>query len=99
MHQELVISILLVLGAYFLGAVPFGLLIAKLVAGVDVREKGSGNIGATNVARSVGKKLGILTLVLDTGKGALPVAVARYVLDQPVEVVCAAGLASIVGHI
>jgi glycerol-3-phosphate acyltransferase PlsY len=91
--------ILLIAGAYLAGAIPFGLLIAKTVAGVDVRETGSGNIGATNVARSVGKTLGIITLVLDAAKGAAPVAIARYVLDQPLEIVCAAGLAAIVGHI
>jgi glycerol-3-phosphate acyltransferase PlsY len=59
---------------YLLGSIPFGLLLARAFAGVDVRDEGSGNIGATNVLRSAGKKLGVATLVLDVAKGALPVA-------------------------
>ena len=64
--------------AYLAGSIPFGLVIviAKLFAGKDVRESGSGNIGATNVARVVGKKLGVLTLLLDAAKGFIPVFIA-----------------------
>jgi len=80
-----------------LGAVPFGLVIAKLVKGVDVRDTGSGNIGATNVARSVGKGLGIVTLLLDALKGAAPVLLAQL-LAQPLEIVALSGVLSIVGH-
>lgn len=58
--------------AYLLGALPFGLLIGKL-RGVDIREHGSGNTGATNALRVLGKKVGVLVLLLDAGKGALPV--------------------------
>jgi len=58
--------------AYLLGAVPFGVLIGRAFGGVDVRSGGSGNIGATNVARVAGKKLGVLTLLLDALKGFLP---------------------------
>ena len=56
--------------AYLLGSIPFGLLLTKLFGGGDVRKAGSGNIGATNVTRVVGPLGGILTLVLDTAKGA-----------------------------
>jgi glycerol-3-phosphate acyltransferase PlsY len=63
--------------AYLVGAIPFGLLLARLLAGTDVRAAGSGNIGATNVARVAGKKLGAVTLVLDALKGATPVWGAR----------------------
>jgi acyl phosphate:glycerol-3-phosphate acyltransferase len=90
---------LIVVSAYLLGAVPFGLLLARSVAGVDVRAAGSGNIGATNVARSAGKTLGIVTLALDTAKGAAPVLVADHVFHFPLEVVAAAGLATVVGHV
>jgi glycerol-3-phosphate acyltransferase PlsY len=63
--------------AYLAGAIPFGYLLARFVARVDVRAHGSGNIGATNVTRVVGKKLGAVTLVLDALKGFIPVMVAR----------------------
>jgi len=56
----------LIIISYLLGSIPFGLLFGKL-AGVDVRKSGSGNIGATNVNRLLGKKLGIATLICDTG--------------------------------
>ena len=60
---------------YLLGAVPFGLVIGKL-AGIDVRTQGSKNIGATNVSRLLGKKLGVVTLVCDCLKGFLPMYIA-----------------------
>src|SRR5260370_2963005 len=62
--------------AYFLGSIPFGLLLAKLFGGGDVRKAGSGNIGATNVARVVGPLAGFLTLTFDTSKGTAPVLLA-----------------------
>lgn len=60
---------------YLLGSIPFGLVLTKLLKGHDVRQSGSGNIGATNVLRVGGKKLALLTLLLDAGKGALAVAI------------------------
>lgn len=71
----------LVIGAYLIGSIPFGLVLGR-VAGVDVRAAGSGNIGATNVARLVGKKLGALTLVCDAFKGILPMLVAGRLLEE-----------------
>src|SRR5882762_2590415 len=65
---------LLLAVAYFLGSIPFGLILAKLFAGSDIRKSGSGNIGATNVARVAGPAAGILTLALDVAKGAAAVA-------------------------
>src|SRR5512138_3118245 len=71
----------LVAFAYFLGAVPFGVVVARWFAGdVDLRKSGSGNIGATNVTRVAGKKAGILTLLLDAGKGVFALALAKMVL-------------------
>src|SRR5262245_17383006 len=87
------------IASYLLGAIPFGLLVARVFAGVDVRAAGSGNIGATNVGRTSGKWLGILTLVLDGAKGAAPVLIAEQVLDQPIAVVAGAGLAAVLGHV
>jgi acyl phosphate:glycerol-3-phosphate acyltransferase len=63
------------LGAYFLGAVPFGKIIARLAAQIDITKKGSKNIGATNVARELGIKWGLLTLALDVFKGLVPTLV------------------------
>ncbi|MDP6231143.1 MAG: glycerol-3-phosphate 1-O-acyltransferase PlsY [Nitrospinaceae bacterium] len=83
--------------AYLLGSIPFGVLLAR-VQSVDLREHGSGNIGATNVARVLGKKAGILTLLGDVLKGWLAVALASWVLDDPV-VIAAAGLMAFCGHL
>ncbi|RPH71653.1 MAG: glycerol-3-phosphate 1-O-acyltransferase [Myxococcaceae bacterium] len=88
----------LVLLGYLSGSIPFGLLLVRATQGVDVRERGSGNIGATNVARVAGKPLGVLVLVLDALKGALPVLLARAVEPGPV-VPAAVGLAAFAGHV
>jgi len=74
---------LLVGASYLAGSVPFGLLLARFFAGVDVRRSGSGNIGATNVWRVVGPIPAILVVIGDVGKGILGVAVADF-LYQPV---------------
>ena len=101
-----VVAGLLVLASYLLGSIPTGLLIGKRM-GVDVRTVGSGNIGATNVARTIGKKVGVLVLLLDALKGALPLALftaldadTRLTLDAPLDpyLMTAVGLAPIVGH-
>ncbi len=63
---------------YFVAAVPFGLVLAKIFGKEDIRQVGSGNIGATNVARVLGKRLGLATLILDGVKGAIMVIIARY---------------------
>jgi len=88
---------LLVLG-YLSGSIPFGLIVVRLTRGVDVRERGSGNIGATNVARVAGKGLGALVLVLDALKGALPVLLAQRVTGAP-ELPAGVGLAAFAGHV
>lgn len=84
--------------AYLLGSVPFGLLVAKLFCGVDPREAGSGNTGATNVARLCGAKFGVLALVLDVLKGYLPatLAVAGSLGATGISLVA---LAAILGHV
>ena len=63
-------------GAYLLGSIPFGQIISRKVASIDITTRGSGNIGATNVARELGMKWGIVTLVLDMLKGLVPVLVS-----------------------
>ena len=83
---------------YLTGAVPFGLLVARLTHGVDVREHGSGNTGMTNVLRTAGYGPAAAVLVLDAGKGVLAVLLARLIWDSPYLEV-AAGLSVLVGHI
>ena len=67
--------------AYLLGSVPFGLVLTTLFTDVDLRKAGSGNIGATNVRRTAGNVLGVLTLVGDVAKGAVPVAVGAHLFS------------------
>ncbi len=73
-------GVALVAAAYLVGSVPFGVLVARLLGGVDPRRVGSGNIGASNVTRSAGKGAGLLTLVLDASKAALPMLAGRALL-------------------
>jgi glycerol-3-phosphate acyltransferase PlsY len=84
---------------YFLGSIPFAYIAGRL-AGIDLRQHGSGNLGATNVFRTLGPKVGIAVFVLDTLKGALPVlAVLRYGVGPRLELwAIAAGIAAIFGH-
>jgi glycerol-3-phosphate acyltransferase PlsY len=93
-------STLLLIGvaAYFIGSIPFGLIVAKLLGGKDVREYGSGNIGATNVSRVAGPLAGILTLIFDTVKGAVPVWIASRITDHSAVSMMLAGLAALIGH-
>jgi glycerol-3-phosphate acyltransferase PlsY len=86
-----------VLLAYVVGSIPTGVLLGR-IAGVDVRSAGSGNIGATNVARTAGRGLGVLTLVGDLLKGFVPVVIVRA-LGEPDEVVAATGVAALAGHV
>ena len=90
--------LLLVAFAYLLGSVPVGVLVAKLLGGEDPRQAGSGNIGATNVARTLGKTAGILTLVGDALKGFVPAAWAAGLFESP-WASATVGLAAYLGHL
>ncbi len=99
------VALLLIAGSYLLGAVPFGLLVARWAAGIDIRDHGSGNVGATNVVRTLGKKIGYSVFVCDVLKGLVPVLLARrlegaagaaeWVPSLPL--LC--GVAAILGHV
>jgi acyl-phosphate glycerol 3-phosphate acyltransferase len=95
---------LIILASYLLGSIPFGYLVARW-KGVDILHQGSGNIGATNVGRVLGRRLGILVFVLDVAKGAIPVATAmwttrRVELELPKNTLeVSAGLAAFLGHL
>jgi glycerol-3-phosphate acyltransferase PlsY len=96
------ILIVLIIGSYLLGSIPFGLLIAK-AHGMDLRSIGSGNIGATNVSRALGRKWAYVCFVLDVFKGLIPMLVTMLVI-KPDSVLTlwlwlAVGCAAILGHI
>ncbi|MBM3580131.1 MAG: glycerol-3-phosphate 1-O-acyltransferase PlsY [Alphaproteobacteria bacterium] len=87
---------------YFISAIPFGLILTKVFAKKDVRQFGSGNIGATNVARVVGKKLALVTLILDGLKGAVMVATARFVFHDTSDLhlfLVLIGAVAVLGHV
>jgi glycerol-3-phosphate acyltransferase PlsY len=85
------------LGAYLLAGIPVGLLIGR-ARGVDLREVGSGNIGATNAVRAMGRRWGLLVFALDVAKAALPVALANMRFGDPTWIAWIA-LAAILGHV
>ena len=85
--------------AYLLGSIPFGYLLVRIFRKQDIREQGSGNIGATNVARSGSKGLGLATLLLDLGKAYVAVAIAQHLAPGMYDVAVAAAVAAVVGHV
>ncbi|MBL0224044.1 MAG: glycerol-3-phosphate acyltransferase [Geobacteraceae bacterium] len=97
MVPDHILMILVLTGSYLLGSVPTGLLLGKAY-GIDVRKQGSGNIGATNLYRTVGRKVGVMTLVGDCLKGMLPVLAVKY-SSLPLEYAAWVGLAAFCGHV
>ena len=89
--------ILTIIGAYLLGAVPAAYLVARWARGIDLRQYGSGNVGAANVITTVSKRWGISVVIFDLLKGMVVVYVARWIGLDIVQQV-AAGLAAIIGH-
>jgi glycerol-3-phosphate acyltransferase PlsY len=89
----------LVLLGYVLGSIPFGYLLVRARSGGDVRAMGSGNIGATNVARTAGMSIGVATLLLDAGKGYFAVWLAGHFSGGNIRIMMYAGLAAILGHV
>ena len=84
---------------YLLGSIPFGYLLVRATGRGDIRFQGSGNIGATNVARTAGWSVGIATLLLDAAKGYLAVKLAGHFSGNDVRIMMYAGLAAVLGHI
>jgi glycerol-3-phosphate acyltransferase PlsY len=91
--------------AYFLGSIPFGLIFAKLFAGIDIRESGSGNIGATNVLRVLKEKnpvlagkLSFFTLLADALKASIPILVAKHIFNMPEASLWTIGVIAVIGH-
>jgi acyl phosphate:glycerol-3-phosphate acyltransferase len=91
-----VTDVLIVVGGYLLGSVPFGYLLPRLVRGEDIRRRGSGNVGASNVWRVYGRSLGVPVALLDVAKGFVPAALGLWLGGDWVGVL--AGAAAMVGH-
>jgi glycerol-3-phosphate acyltransferase PlsY len=85
--------------AYLLGSIPFGYLLVRLFLHQDIRSTGSGNIGATNVARSGAKGLGIATLLLDMAKAYVAVKIAQHLAPGNYDLAVVAAIAAILGHV
>lgn len=94
MNQTFLIPVV----AYLLGSIPFGLIIVKLSRGNDIREVGSGNIGAANVTRNAGTFAGALTLALDAAKGYLAVWLAAHWTPHSIFWMMIAAMSAVVGH-
>lgn len=103
MTQELGASPLTLWGfvllGYLLGSIPFGYLLVRAMGGGDIRKVGSGNIGATNVARTSGWSVGVATLLLDAAKGFLAVWLTEHFTGGNIRFMMYAGLAAILGHV
>jgi glycerol-3-phosphate acyltransferase PlsY len=91
-----VVDVLIVVGAYLLGSIPFGYVLPRLLRGEDVRTRGSGNVGASNVWRVYGRSLGVPVALLDVAKGFVPALVGLEVGGDWVGVL--AGAAAMIGH-
>ena len=88
----------LIIAAYLIGAIPTGVILTRLVGGEDIRNAGSGNIGATNVYRVAGRKLGIITLVGDCLKGVIPLLIAQQGFNLTETGIALVALAAFIGH-
>ncbi len=88
----------LLLAAYLIGAIPTGIILTRLTGGEDIRKLGSGNIGATNVYRTAGRKLGIITLIGDCLKGIIPLLIAIQLFQYQGGELALVGLAAFIGH-
>ena len=99
----MILYIIMAIIAYVIGSISFSVIISKKMAGFDVREKGSGNAGSTNVLRSVGKKAAVLTLICDVLKGVIAIGIAVAIgnivdnLNKEL-LVQIAGIAVVLGH-
>jgi len=91
--------ILILIASYLIGAIPCGVVLTRLTGAGDVRNSGSGNIGATNVYRTAGRKLGILTLVGDIIKGVIPTVYAVYFAEMTAEQIAMIACATFLGHL
>jgi len=100
--MTLISQALFLVATYFVCAIPFGLIVTQIFLKKDVRNSGSGNIGATNVTRIAGKKLGALTLILDGAKGVLMVIIGRFIFEDSAHLhlfLVAVSITAVLAHI
>ncbi|MBW6515603.1 MAG: glycerol-3-phosphate 1-O-acyltransferase PlsY [Candidatus Cloacimonetes bacterium] len=90
--------VLIIVVSYLMGSVPFGYLLGKIIKRIDIREHGSGNVGATNVLRVLGWKIGLIAFLLDLLKGFGAVLFAKLIMPESSLIYIFAGLTAIVGH-
>ena len=88
---------LVVMASYLIGAVPCGIVVARLHSGIDIRAYGSGNIGFANMLRTLGARAAAIVFVADIAKGVVPVLLAKLLIGSPLSEM-AAGLAAVIGH-
>ena len=98
LQKTMCVNLLLVIFAYLLGSIPTGLVLSKIFVGIDPRQRGSRNIGATNVLRTAGKALGAITLLADTLKGFIPVLLVSQMEDREIWIIAVA-LGAFIGHL
>jgi glycerol-3-phosphate acyltransferase PlsY len=91
--------VFLQLFAYLCGSIPFGLIISKVVKNIDIREHGSHSIGATNAARTLGKKWGAVVLLLDGLKAIFPLLIAKHIFGNNQEILAMTVFFAVIGHI
>src|ERR1700732_826420 len=95
----MVLYLIVAVVSFLLGSIPFGYVLVRVFRGEDIRQTGSGNIGATNVARSGAKGLGIATLLLDCSKAFLAVKIAQHIAPGNYDLAVATAVAAILGHV
>lgn len=96
--NDLSITVVVLVSAYFFGAIPSGVIIGRLWRGVDIRSYGSGGSGATNVNRTLGPRAGAVVLAFDITKGLLVTGVARYLVEADAWLIASAGAVTVLGH-
>lgn len=95
----MIMKIILAILSYFVGSIPIGYIVAKKIKGIDIREHGSGNIGATNVLRSIGAGPAIFVFILDILKGLIPVVAAKELIHPTSHLfIMLCGVIAVLGH-
>jgi acyl phosphate:glycerol-3-phosphate acyltransferase len=99
MNMIIFYKIIFIIGAYLFGSVPVGYILYKVKTGGDIREQGSGNVGGTNVTRTVGATAGVITILIDILKGFLPVMAVYFLFPDDLIIVAITSVAVVLGHV